>query len=149
MNRPVGKWLLCQSRGELYAIDLGWVREIDYHPQVLSLPTAEPPLCGLLAWRGSQLPAISLDSLLSQPGEPSTQASVILEVDGNRFALLVEAIAETIAVSGENLFALDPWLTKTSGIVTRAARLGDRLIFILDLIEAGTVLEAGREMKAV
>jgi len=144
MSRPADKWLLCHSRGELYGLDLGWVKEIDYRPQVLPLPTAEPPLCGLVEFRGSQLPAISLDWLLGQPQASAAQASVILEVEGRRFALLVEAIGETVMISGDSLFKLDPFLTADRGFVTRAARIDHRVVFELDLIGAGNFLEGAR-----
>jgi len=52
------RWMLCQCRGEHYAIHLRWAQEILYRPQLLPLPGLDATLAGLIIWRGQTLPVI-------------------------------------------------------------------------------------------
>lgn len=126
------RWLLCRSRGESFGLELRWVRHIDYHPRVLGLPTAEPPLVGLMDWRGDQVPALSLDQLLGDPGPSGFRAALMLEVDGRGMGLLVDEVGEAVAVPGDSVFGLDKELAVREGLVTEAARAGGGLVFGLN-----------------
>ncbi len=126
------KWLLCTSRGERYGLELRWVRQIEFQPRILTLPTAEPPLLGLMSWRGAQVPALSLDQLLGHRSTGEGQAALMLEVAGRPLALLVEKVGETFSVAGGGLFGIDSSLAVGEGLVTEAIRSGQDLVFRLD-----------------
>lgn len=132
MGGEGGRWLLCFSRGERYGLELRWVRHIDFHPRVLPLPTAEPPLVGLMYWRGSQVPVLSLDQLLGRSEADAGQSALMLEVEGRPLGLLVEGVGETASIGEGDLFALDRTVSGREGLVTEAARAGDELIFRLN-----------------
>lgn len=130
------RWLICRARGESFGVELKWVRHIDFHPRVLGLPTAEPPLVGLMHWSGSQVPALSLDQLLGGAGSSEYRAALMLEVEGRRLGLLVEEVGETLSVPGESVFGLDQALEGREGLVTEAARAaGGDLIFGLNAVQ--------------
>lgn len=123
---------MCRSRGESFGLELRWVRHIDFNPRVLGLPTAEPPLVGLMEWRGGQVPALSLDQLLGGAGFSDYRAALMLELEGRRLGLLVEEVGEAVAVPGDSVFSLDQELAGREGLVTEAARAGGGLIFGLN-----------------
>ncbi len=127
------RWLLCSSRGERFGLELRWVRQIDYRPAVLPLPTAVPPLTGLLYWRGRQVPALSLDRLLGHPPSTERQAALMLEVEGRPMGLLVGEVGETMEVDRQGLFGIDGSVADRAGLVTEAFRSGQDLVFRLNV----------------
>lgn len=136
------RWLVCSSGGESFGLELRWVRQIDYRPAVLHLPTAEDPLAGLLYWRGRQVPALSLDRLMGREEEGDGQAALMLEVGGRPLGLLVGEVGETLEADEQGLFTLerDP---AGSGLVTEALRRGDRLVFRLNVERLAPAADGG------
>ena len=141
------RWLLCSCRGERFGLELRWVREIDYRPRVLPLPTAPPPLVGLLHWRGRQVPALSLAQALGHSEAESGAAALMLDISGEPLGLLVESVGETMDVPEGGAVALDQALAAGAGLVAEALPLGTGVVFRLEP-ERLPVLAAAREALA-
>jgi chemotaxis signal transduction protein len=124
---------MCASRGESFGLELKWVREIDFHPRVLPLPTAQPPLVGLIGWRGGQVPVLSLDQLLGHKSSAESQSVLMLEIEGQALGMLVEEVGQSLAIDSQEIFSIDQSLAGREGLVTQAVRTGDDLVFKLNI----------------
>ena len=126
------RWMLCQCRGEHYAIHLRWAQEILYRPQLLPLPGLDATLAGLIIWRGQTLPVIGLRLLAGATDAAPQPAVVMLDTDGRRAGLLVDDIGETVELAPDALFALGPVLTSGRPYLAQGAMHGGQLLYIID-----------------
>lgn len=133
MSQEQRKWICCRAHGESYGLDIRWVRQIDFNPKVLPLPTADPPLVGLMDWQGQQVPAISLDLILGGGKPEYIGAALMLELGGHRLGLLVQEVDQTLAVPEDTVFRLGITAAVSDDLVSEAAKLGDDLVFGLNV----------------
>ena len=89
--------------GERYALESHHVREVLRSPEIARLPSAEPPVLGLTAWRGELLTIIAV---AHHPGLPTRSDEggrgflVVLTREGDACGVLVDAL--------EGVVSLDP-----------------------------------------
>ncbi|QGN34371.1 chemotaxis protein CheW [Microlunatus sp. Gsoil 973] len=69
--------LLLPVAAELYALPIGWAREVVRAPTITSLPTAPPTLLGLFNLRGEIVPILDTAALLSIGAIPIPAFAVV------------------------------------------------------------------------
>jgi purine-binding chemotaxis protein CheW len=94
--------------GERWAVELRWVREICPLPALTPVPTAPPPIAGVVNFRGAIVPVLSL---AAGRGPRAGDALVLIDVDGVSAGLAAERIdaVKTLAPDDdEEVPLLDP-----------------------------------------
>ncbi len=102
--------------GELFAIDLGSVREVFEVESITPVPKMPPAFAGVANVRGMIIPLVDLRPLLGFPVEPpGPKFVVVIRHQGQQVGILVDQMPEIRTVSREELQA-----SPTTG--SRAAR---------------------------
>jgi len=121
---------------QLCGIPVLTVRDILGPQSVTRVPLAPPEVAGSLNLRGRIVTAIDLRRRLglSPAGEGARAMSVVVEVSGEFYSLLVDQVGEVLSLDGETREAnpptLDPrWRSVSSGVF----RLQDKLMVVLDV----------------
>lgn len=96
-----------ELRGQLYGVDVHQVREIVRGQEITPLPKAPELIEGVIDLRGAVIPVVDLGRALggaALDGSPGERIAV-LEVDGLRFGLRVQAAVDVLSCPVE---AVDP-----------------------------------------
>lgn len=111
------QFLMFTLAGERYALALGFVQEVCTLLPISVLPGAEPPVSGVVAWRGQLLMVIDLALLLGVQAPTTMHSLVVAGADHGEFAIAVEAVSgiRTIDITR---------LHKVAGAVERDCVLG-------------------------
>jgi purine-binding chemotaxis protein CheW len=121
---------------EEYAVPIGLVREVVRVADITRVPHAPAHVRGVMNLRGRILPVVEIRSRLGLESAELTAASrvVVVEVNRRTVGLLVDAVAQVTRL-GERLVATPPEEVRSAGgeAVTGVARLGNRLLVLLDL----------------
>ncbi len=124
---------------EEYGIPIDAVREVVRVADVTRVPHAPADIRGVMNLRGRILPIVEIRSRLGLAPAELTPAArvVVVEVAGRVLGLLVDAVGQVVRV-GEGQLALPPDEVRAAGAeaVTGVARLGQRLLILLDLTRA-------------
>jgi purine-binding chemotaxis protein CheW len=130
-----------QVAGQDYALDIGAVREILPAPTHIALvPMAEALVLGVMAFRDTLLPLLSLRGLLgfAQPDAPSGQEKVLVAVvAGVQVGLLADRMRSVVSADPATVDPTPAVLAARAGGETRIKAIlraegGRRLIAILD-----------------
>ncbi len=121
---------------EEYAVPIAAVREIVRVTDVTRVPHAPAHIRGVMNLRGRILPVVEIRTRLGLTSAELTPRSrvVVVEVQQRTVGLLVDAVAQVTRI-GERLVAAPPEEVRNAGAeaVTGVARVGDRLLVLLDL----------------
>ena len=112
---------------EEYALPVGAVREVIRFTGLRSLPTESPSVRGVIHLRDRTIPVCTLNQLGAQTREGAKV--IVLEVGELVFGILVDQVEEVIEVEDDQLEAPPP---QTADIATAIAKLGDRLIILIE-----------------
>ncbi len=121
---------------ERYGLDIATVYEIIRHQPITAVPRSPAFVEGVINLRGRIIPVVDLRDRFGMADAPITKASriVVCEAAGTRVGLTVDAVSEVLMVPGD---AIEPTPEVAAGSDARAlrgiARLGDRLVILLDL----------------
>jgi purine-binding chemotaxis protein CheW len=106
------------------------------HQPLLPVPLAPDCVAGLLYWRECAVLVIDLRALLLIPPHPAPESMmlVVVEQQGERFALMVDGVGELFTAPGNArepapAAMSDNWRAVASGV----ERLPDGLLLVLDL----------------
>lgn len=131
-----GQFVTLMLAGQLYGIPVLQVRDILREQQITRVPLASPDIAGSLNLRGRIVTAINLRRRLGLPaatGE-ATPMSVVIEWDGELYALLVDQVCEVLTLAAAD-FEPNP-STLAPGRARYCAglyRLETHLMLVLDL----------------
>lgn len=134
-SRETGQYLTFWLERHSYAIPLVSVAEITPNLELNRMPHMPPSVVGLLNLRGEVLPVINMRIRLGLPRLELTafRNILVLEVEGSRIGLLVDAVDSVLAVGPENHVPVSPLLQGIHGQWVRAFLLqGDRTVLLLD-----------------
>ncbi|HEY8519085.1 MAG TPA: chemotaxis protein CheW [Gammaproteobacteria bacterium] len=127
---------------EVYAVDLGAVREVIVPPEIVPVPGAGREVLGVINLRGNVLTVINSRvtlGLTGRPDSPSARILVLDEGDGCVGAM-VDAVEDILLVDPEQL---EPVLAagprETQRQVRGTVTVGDRIVFVI----AGATLVGG------
>lgn len=123
---------------EEYGIDIRHVQEIIRYTRVTHVPRAPAHVEGIVSLRGRVLPVIDMRRRLSLPQAERTEATsiVVVDLDGARTGVIVDAVSEVLRFSGDAIEPPPPALSGAeAGLVSGVGRLdaARRMLLMLDL----------------
>lgn len=125
---------------ELFAVEVGGVREILDVPPIAGLPNAPPYLLGMIDVRGECVPVIDLRVKLGFPAAPHTAHTriLVLEVmiEGRRLVigLLTDRVFEVTPLDGNGVEAApDIGVRWRSDYIKGVGRRGKDFVVVFDL----------------
>jgi purine-binding chemotaxis protein CheW len=126
-----------EVKGNVYAIDVGHVREIVRWQPVSPLPKAPALIEGIVDLRAAVIPVVDLGRvLLGEPIEPGARTRILVsEVDGLALGLVVDAAVDVLAVDVGDLGDPPSLATQAGYDATRAVvrRNGEAPILVLSM----------------
>jgi purine-binding chemotaxis protein CheW len=132
-----------EARGRIYGLDVHQVREIVRAVPATPLPRGPGLVEGLVELRGGLLPLVDLGRVLG--GAPANGAAAariaVVEVDGLRVALRVDAALDVLTVEAGEL-AAPPALGAAEGLLRGVVRRADASVLVLSLEELLSGLRA-------
>ncbi len=143
MDRQLIVFLLAD---EQYGLDILAVDSIIRMQPIIRVPHAPGFVEGLTSLRGAVLPVIDLRKRFGLSGQKldgpfpgrdarsETRRIVIVELGGVRVGMLVDAVLQVVKVPAQAIEPPAPIImTPRSGFISGIAKLGERLIILLDL----------------
>lgn len=115
---------------EEYALPITDVQEIIRYTEPRAVASAAPWIRGVISLRGKIIPVCDLAARLGLPtdGEPHANI-VIVETESGTGGVIVDAVQEVLTVDEGQLDALP---TAGADVIEAVARIGDRLVVLLD-----------------
>jgi purine-binding chemotaxis protein CheW len=129
--------------GSDYAVPISSVHEIVRVPEITPMPEADGDVEGLINLRGQVLPVVNLGSRLGFPLTERTSDTRIIVVEGPDGAagLLVDAVTQVLKLPAGSVAPPNPVAVALKRpAVCGVARVGERLILLLDLFTTLNVL---------
>jgi purine-binding chemotaxis protein CheW len=115
-SAQTGRFLTFMLGAELFAIEAGYVTEINNMISIISIPGTPEYFKGIISLRGKIIPVIDLRlKLRKEPKRYSDKTSIIiLRVEEAQIGLIVDNVAEVLSISHENI-ELIPDMQRSSG----------------------------------
>ena len=123
------RYLVARAAGQRIGVPLELAREIVQVRQLTRLPGALPWVAGLLNLRGMVLTV--LDVSLRLGAAASAGPVLVVEVEGRRLGLRVEAVEAVLAAEGAEQEA--DAARSADGVVRGLASVGDGAVLVLDV----------------
>jgi purine-binding chemotaxis protein CheW len=121
---------------ERYGLDIATVYEIIRHQPITAVPQAPGFVEGVINLRGKIIPVVNLRDRFGMTEYALTKASriVVCDVAGTRVGLVVDGVSEVLMIAAEAIEATPDVAAGNEAAYLRGiAKLGDRLIILLDL----------------
>lgn len=121
--------------GQLCGIPVLAVREVLGRQAITRVPLAPPAVAGSLNLRGRIVTAIDARQRLGVPSAPSgAPMSMVVEQDGELYALLVDEVAEVVRLPASSFEPIPATLSPVwAGISDGICRLDRRLLLLLNV----------------
>lgn len=132
---------------EEFGIPIGTVREVLRVGDITRVPQAPPHVKGITNLRGRIVPIVSMKSRMGLPDAALTPRSrcVLVEVHGRLLGLLVDSVSNVVKVPTAAVAPPpEEIVTAATDYITGVARMGSRLIILLQL-EKALLLDARGE----
>ncbi len=135
---------------EHYGVDIAAVESIIKIQPITAVPQAPAFVEGITNLRGSVLPVMDLrkrfglSSHLEKGAETAQEERriVVVSMDGMKIGMIVDAVSEVLRVQEEAIEPPPPMVTTiNSAFITGIAKVGERLIILLDLAKVLTLSE--------
>ena len=136
LSHDAREFITFEVAGMDYCIEIAAVREIRGWSTTTPLPHAPDYFMGVINLRGSVLPVIDLARRLGQPAStPSARhAVIVLQMDDRTVGLLVDAVADILAIDDEHIEAIPSSASeKARSFVTGIISTDDKMIRVLGL----------------
>jgi purine-binding chemotaxis protein CheW len=124
---------------EEFGIPIETVREVLRVGDITRVPQAPPHVKGITNLRGRIVPIVSIKTRMGLPDTPLTVRSrcVLVEVHGRLLGLLVDAVSSVVKVPAAAVAPPpEEIMTAATDYITGVARMGSRLIILLQLEKA-------------
>jgi len=121
---------------EHYGVRIAVVESIIKLQPITAVPCSPAFVEGVTNLRGRVLPVIDLRKRFGLPAEESTRDTriVVVEMSGTLVGMIVDAVSEVLRVPAESIESPSPIMTTVdSAFITGIAKVGERLIILLDL----------------
>lgn len=123
-----------------YTIPILKVREIINTPDITTLPQSPHYMKGVINIRGKIVPVVDLKDLISVGGEEGVGSKTVVISSGKAtFGVLVDSITSVVNIEESEIEPPEGFMHENLDKVAGVARLGDRLVILLDtdkLVEA-------------
>jgi purine-binding chemotaxis protein CheW len=118
-----------------YALNVAQVVQVVRMVAITRAPKAPEVVEGMINLRGKVIPVISLRKRFALGEKPLglNDHLLIAQSDGHTMALLVDVVSEVLTIPTNTLDAADEVGPQLSEFLSAVAKLGDRLVLILDL----------------
>ncbi|MGB9640228.1 MAG: chemotaxis protein CheW [Anaerolineales bacterium] len=137
---------------EHYGVDISAVESIIKMQQITTVPQAPAFVEGITNLRGSILPVMDLRKRfgLKEIGKDNSQSTrqhdesriVVVSMEGMKVGMIVDAVSEVLRVPSDAIEPPPPMVTSiNSAFITGIAKVGEKLIILLDLARILTVSE--------
>jgi purine-binding chemotaxis protein CheW len=136
---------------EHYGVGIAAVDSIIKLQPITHVPRAPAFVEGVTNLRGKVLPVVDLRKRFDLPVAPETKETriVVSELNGSAVGMIVDSVSEVLRVPEEAIEPPSPLVTTVDSIfVTGIAKMGERLIILLDLEKVLTP-EEKTELKAM
>ena len=121
---------------EHYGVRIAAVESIIKLQPITAVPYSPAFVEGVTNLRGRVLPVIDLRKRFGLLAEESTKDTriVVVEMSGTLVGMIVDAVSEVLRVPAESVELPSPIMTTVdSAFITGIAKVGERLIILLDL----------------
>ena len=116
---------------EEYGLPITTVQEIIRYTRPRTIPSAPPSVRGVINLRGKIIPVVDLKARLQLAGGDAEESKiVIVEAGAVTAGLIVDDVDEVITVDAD---ALEAAPTGEVGYISAVAKVGDRLLVLLDV----------------
>lgn len=134
---------------EHYGVDIAAVESIIKMQPITAVPQAPAFVEGITNLRGNVLPVMDLRKRFGLSHKyQGTEAGrdekriVVVSMDGMKIGMIVDAVSEVLRVQEEVIEPPPPMITTiNSAFITGIAKVGERLIILLDLAKVLTLSE--------
>jgi purine-binding chemotaxis protein CheW len=115
---------------EDYGLPITTVQEIIRYERPRTIPSAPPSVRGVINLRGKIVPVVDLKSCMQLPGDELEESKiVIVEAGAITAGVIVDDVSEVITVEEDTL---EPVPAAGAGYISAVAKVGDRLLLLLD-----------------
>ncbi len=138
--------------GENYGVDIGSVESIVKMQAITTIPHSLPCVEGITNLRGVVLPVINLRSRFSMPAhEADKNTRIVIALSGTyKVGMIVDSVSEVLRIQDQEIEPPPPMVTTVdSSYITGIAKLGGRLIIILNLSRILSVDEQAQLQQVV
>lgn len=119
---------------EEYAVDITCVQEIIRYTAPRPVPGTAPGVDGVINLRGQIIPVVEVRRMLGSYGEPAEDSKiVVVDVEGTRLGVEVDAVSEVLTVSAADCQAPPEGMAAASDAIDSVVELDGRLLVILNL----------------
>ena len=116
-----------------YTLPILKVREIINTPGITTLPQSPHYMKGIINLRGRIIPVVDLKEIISAGGEEGLGSKTIVISSGKvTFGVLVDSITSVVNIEKSEIEAPEGFMHENLDMVEGVARLGDRLVILLD-----------------
>lgn len=111
--------VLAVVAGQCIAIDASLIEAVVDLTNVVCVPLAPPHVIGLAAIRSQVVTVVDPAIALGFAPQPATGRALLVKIDGHRYAIRVETVADVVPLPGETRATLltGSWATVASGRV--------------------------------
>jgi purine-binding chemotaxis protein CheW len=129
-KRSGGQLVVFALGADEYALPINKVQEIIRYSEPRAVSADEPWIAGVISLRGKIIPVCDLALRLGQPGHALEDAKiVIVDAAAGTAGIIVDDVAEVMTVDAGQL---DPVPAAGNDFMESIAKLGDRLVVVLD-----------------
>jgi purine-binding chemotaxis protein CheW len=128
--------LIFTLAGESYGVGVSYVQSIMQLPPITIVPGAARSIEGVINLRSAMVPVVDLRARFELPPAPEghKKVVVVIELGGLAIGMIVDRVTDVTKVSADLIEPPSPLLNGGSNaFVCGLARLGDRVIILLDL----------------
>ena len=121
---------------EHYGVNIATVESIIKLQSITAMPHAPSFVRGVTNLRGVVLPVIDLRKRFGLPAaeEDKDTRIVVVEMNGETVGMVVDAVSEVLNVSDEDIEPPPSLVTTADSVfITGIAKIGERLVILLDL----------------
>jgi purine-binding chemotaxis protein CheW len=132
---------------ENFGVDISAVESIIKMQELTRVPHAPSFVEGVTNLRGVVLPVIDLRKRFSMPTQEATRETriVVINIGGVKVGMVVDSVSEVLTIDDKSVEPTPPMVsTLDSVFIIGIAKLGDRLVILLDLEK---VLSTGEKAK--
>lgn len=131
-------YVLCELAGTTYALRSDDIEQLEMIGQLTPVPNAPAFVEGVTSVRGRVIPAISLRARFGfDRTEPTLRTRmVVVRSEGRVVGLIVDSAREFATITSDAIHPLPEGMADLSSRYLRGtAHLGERLVFVLDVVE--------------
>jgi len=139
--------VLFDLANEHYGVDIATVEGIIKLQSITAVPRAPAFVEGVTNLRGEVLPVIDLRKRFGLPADEKRGKDtriIVVVMGGKKVGMVVDAVSEVLRVSDTAIEPPSPIVTTVDSVFIRGiAKIGDRLVILLDLGQILTHEEKG------